>query len=104
MAKTKSGKAPTKSEVYATLADKTGLTKKQVSGLFDAFSTLIGSSLKKGGAFVVPGLLKLTAVRKPAVPARKGVNPFTGEPTTFKARPARTVVKARPMKALKEMV
>jgi nucleoid DNA-binding protein len=67
---------------------------------------LIAADLKKGGAgvFNVPGLMKVTVVRKPATPARKGTNPFTGEPTVFKAKPARNVVKVRPLKALKEMV
>ena len=54
--------------------------------------------------FVVPGLLKLKVVRRPATKAKQGVNPFTKEPMTIKAKPARNVVRAVPMKALKEMV
>ncbi|MBN2581949.1 MAG: HU family DNA-binding protein, partial [Planctomycetes bacterium] len=59
---------------------------------------------KKGpGMFVVPGLMKIVVVQKPAVKARKGINPFTKQEQMFKAKPARRVVKVRPMKALKDM-
>ena len=72
-------KQATKSEIYALLAEKTKLSKKQISEVFDAMRELIGKDLgKKGpGIFVVPGLLKLKIVDKPATKARPGVNPFT---------------------------
>ena len=60
--------------------------------------------LKKTGAFVVPGLAKFIVIKKPATKARRGINPFTKEPTTFKARPARKIVRARPVKAVKDAV
>ena len=71
-----------------------------------SLTELIGNELgKKGpGLFVVPGLLKLKVVRKPATKAKTGINPFTKEPMTYKAKPARNVVKALPLKSLKEMV
>lgn len=99
-------KAPTKSEVLSAIAEKTELTKKQVNAVFDELGELIGKNLSKRGpgAFTVPGLMKVTAVRKPATKARKGINPFTGEETMFKAKPARTVVKIRPLKGLKDRV
>ncbi len=99
-------KPATKAEIYTALADKTGIAKKEVSAIFDALSELIAKELgKKGpGQFVVPGLLKLKVVRKPATKAKQGVNPFTKEPMTIKAKPARNVVKAIPTKALKELV
>jgi nucleoid DNA-binding protein len=92
--------------VYSTLAETTGLGKKEVAAVFSALSALIAKELgKKGpGQFVVPDLLKLKVVRKPATKARPGTNPFTGEPMTIWAKPARNVVRALPMKALKEMV
>ena len=100
-----SGKLTTKSETYSYLADKTGLAKKEVGGVFDALSGLIKRDLKKGpGIFSVPGLMKIKVVRKPASKARKGVNPFTGEEMTFKAKPARNVVKVLALKGLKDMV
>ena len=82
------------------------MEKKQIAGVFAALGELIGKELgKKGpGQFVVPGLLKLKVVRKPATKAKPGRNPFTGEAITIKAKPARNVVRAMPMKALKEMV
>jgi nucleoid DNA-binding protein len=92
--------------IYSTLAEPTGLGKKEVAAVFSALGALIAKELgKKGpGQFVVPGLLKLKVVRKPATKARPGKNPFTGEPMTIQAKPARNVVRALPMKALKEMV
>lgn len=99
-------KAATKAEIYTSLAEKTGLPKKDVAKLFDTLGELINKELgKKGpGQFVIPGLLKLKVVRKPATKAKPGINPFTKEPITIKAKPARNVVKAIPMKALKELV
>jgi nucleoid DNA-binding protein len=99
-------KAATKADIYGDIAEKSTLTKKQVSAVFDAMIELIGKELgKKGpGLFQIPGLLKLKVVRKPATKAKQGINPFTKEPMTIKAKPARNVVKAVPMKALKELV
>jgi len=96
----------TKGEILTILAESTGLSRKEVSTVFANMSELIGKDLgKKGcGMFTVPGLLKIRCVNKPATKARKGINPFTGEETTFKAKPARNVVKVRPLKALKDMV
>lgn len=95
----------TKSQIMAELASSTGLSKREVGNVFDNLEALMGHDLTKGpGVFQVPGLLKLMVIKKKAVPARKGVNPFTGEETMFKAKPARNVVKARPLKALKDMV
>jgi nucleoid DNA-binding protein len=54
--------------------------------------------------FTIPGLCKIVVQRKPATKERQGINPFTGEETTFKAKPARNVIKVRPLKNLKDMV
>ena len=99
-------KPASKSEVFSTLAEKTGLSRKQVGAVFDALSDAIGKDLSKRGpgVFVVPGLLKLKVVRKPATKEREGLNPFTGEKMIFKAKPARNVVKAIALKRLKQMV
>lgn len=102
----KSIKEPmTKSTLYATIAERTDLQKKQVAAVFEELATIINGHVKRNGAgvFTLPGLLKIKVVRKPATKARKGINPFTGEPTVFKAKPARNVVKAQPLKALKDM-
>jgi nucleoid DNA-binding protein len=98
----KKGGAPTKSEVLTQISKDTGLSRKQVGGVFDSLSGVIKKSLRGGGLFTVPGLMKLKVVKKPATKAREGVNPFTGEKMTFKAKPARKVLKARPVKAAKD--
>jgi nucleoid DNA-binding protein len=99
-------KAPTKSEILRTLAEQNDLTRAQVVGVFDSLSALIAKNLKKSGPqnFTIPGLCKIVVQRKPATRARKGINPFTKEEQVFKAKPARNVVKIRPVKALKDMV
>ncbi len=98
-------KAMTKSAVQQEVAKTTGLTRAQVGHVFETLSNLIKRELKKGpGVFTVPGLLKLRLVRKPATKARKGRNPFTGEETMFKPKPARNIVRARPLKSLNDMV
>ena len=100
-------KAPmTKSAMLDQIAQNTGLARKQVSAVFDELATLIESHLKKGsaGQFTFPGLMKIEVKRIPATKARKGINPFTGEETVFKAKPARNVVKIRALKKVKDMV
>ena len=98
-------KAPTKSEILTRVAETTELSRKQVASVFEALSGEIGNAVgKKGnGVFAVPGLMKITVIQKPATKARKGINPFTKEETTFKAKPARRVIKIRPLKSLKDM-
>ncbi len=99
-------KTRTKSEVFSIISDNTGLTRKQVSEVFDVTKQIIAKDLKKSGPEVVNlgGMMKVIVQRKPATKSRKGINPFTGEPTVFKAKPARNVIKVRPLKAIKELV
>ena len=99
-------KPTTKAETFTYIADKTGLTKKDVGAVFDSLNTLIKRDLRRSGpgVYTVPGLMKIKVVRKPATKARKGTNPFTGEPMTFKTKPASNVVKVLALKALKDMV
>ena len=99
-------KAATKTEVYAALAEKSELTKKQIGTVLDALSEFIKSQIgKKGpGIFVLPGLLKIKKRVRPAQGERKGRNPKTGEEMIIKAKPAKTVVRVLPLKNLKEMV
>ncbi len=99
-------KAMTKSALFQEIANSTKLTRKQVSEVFDALAKLVTRELgKKGpGTFTLPGMAKLKLVRKPATKARQGINPFTKQPQMFKAKPARNVVRIRPLKALNEKV
>lgn len=94
----------TKSQMLTSIAESTGLAKKDVSAVMDELELLIERSIKKRsiGEFTLPGLMKIMTVKKPARKARKGINPFTGEETMFKAKPASVAVKVRPLKKLKE--
>jgi len=98
-------KPRSKSEVYAGIAETTGLTRKQVASVFDSKAGRIKKDLGKGpGLFTAPGLMKIKVVKKPATKARKMISPFTGEEITVKAKPARKAVKVLALKGLKAMV
>jgi nucleoid DNA-binding protein len=97
--------AMNKTALYSAIADLTEVAKKDVGKVFDALSNVVEAHIKKNaaGTFTLPGLFKVKTVRKPATKARKGINPFTGEETVFKAKPARTVVKVQALKKVKDM-
>ena len=99
-------KPMTKTAITSEISENTGLTKKQVTSVFEELGVLIERHIMKRspGKFTMPGLLKIEVKRKPATKARKGINPFTGQETIFKAKPARNVVKVRPLKKVKDMV
>ena len=101
----KSAKPATKSEILACIAEATQLSRKQVASVLDALTAQIKAAVgKKGpGVFALPGLAKITVITKPATPKRKGINPFTKQEQVFAAKPARKVIKVRPLKALKDM-
>lgn len=80
------------------------MTRKDVKGVLETLVKIGHKELKKNGAFVVPGFAKFVVIKKPATKARKGINPFTKEPTVFKAKPARKIIRARPVKAAKDAV
>ena len=94
----------TKTQIVASIAESTSLSKKQVGDVMNELESLMERSLKKRavGEFTLPGLMKITTVKKPAKKARKGINPFTGAETTFKAKPASVAVKVRPLKKMKD--
>lgn len=93
-----------KTELLGALADDTGLSKKEVGAVFDSLLDVMKRHLNGPGIFVLPGLLKVLLIKKPAVKARKGINPFTKEEVMFKAKPARKVVKIKALKKLKDVV
>jgi nucleoid DNA-binding protein len=99
-------KARSQGEVFGTIAQHVGIHRRDVAAVFHVMGPMIKADLSKSGAgvFKVPGLMRITVQRKPATKAREGINPFTKEPMTFKAKPARNVVRVRPLKALKAMV
>ena len=98
------GNRMSKSEFLAALAEKTGLNKKQASSAIEAVGSIVTEQLKHSGEVTIPGLIKLNVSEKAATPEHEGINPFTKQPTIIKAKPARKVVKARPVKALKDSV
>ena len=99
-------KRMSKTQFVTTLAEKSGLTKKQASSALDTINAMVAQQLgKRGpGEVLIPGLLKLMIVDKPATPQHEGVNPFTREPMTYKAKAARKVIKVRPLQALKDAI
>jgi nucleoid DNA-binding protein len=94
----------TKSQLIEKIAAANDISKKEVKGVLETLASIGYKELKKTGAFLVPGFAKFVVIKKPATKARKGTNPFTGEPMTFKAKPARKIVRARPVKAAKDAV
>ena len=92
-----------KTQILTEIAENTGLSKKEVASVLDELGILMERHIKKRacGEFMMPGLFKIVTKRVPAKKARKGINPFTGEETMFKAKPARTDVKIRPLAKLK---
>jgi DNA-binding protein HU-beta len=99
-------KLMSKSELIQKIADQhpNGLSRKDIKGVIESLADVGYKELKKAGAFFVPGFAKFVVIKKPATKARKGINPFTKEPTIFKAKPARKVIRARPVKAVKDAV
>lgn len=95
-----------KSGIIKAITDMSGVGKKEVVAVLDNFTQIIEAHVKSRGPgkFVMPGVLKITVVKKPARPARKGRNPFTGEEIMFKAKPAYKALKIKALKKLKEMV
>merc|ERR1711979_27969 len=94
----------TATAAYSSVAETTGLKTKDVKSVIEGLVAVAADELKKSGSFKLAGALNMKLKKKPATPARKGVNPFTKEPCVFKAKPASKTVRALAMKKLKEMV
>ena len=95
----------TKGGIVKAIMDMTGIAKKDATSVLEALGTVIELHVKSRGPgkFTLPGLLKINVVKRAAKPARKGINPFTGEEVMFKAKPAHKVVKIKALRKLKEM-
>jgi DNA-binding protein HU-beta len=94
----------TKSQLIEKISTSHEMAKRDVKAVLETLADVGYKELKKAGVFVLPGFAKFVVIKKPATKARKGTNPFTGEPMTFKAKPARKIVRARPVKAVKAAV
>jgi nucleoid DNA-binding protein len=99
-------KLMSKSELIQKISEHhpNNITRTDVKGVIESLAEIGYKELKRTGAFLVPGFAKFVVVKKPATKARKGINPFTKEPTIFKAKPARKIIRARPVKAAKDAV
>ena len=99
-------KPMSKSDLISKLAEENAdkLSRKDVKSVLETLASVGYKELKKAGVFLVPGFAKFVVIKKPATKARKGTNPFNGEPMMFKAKPARKIVRARPVKAAKDAV
>ena len=99
-------KRMSKTQFVASLAKDSGLSRKQINSVLDSLNTKVAQQLSKRGPgeVLIPGLLKLTTVNKPATTQHEGVNSFTREPMTYKAKAARRIIKVRALKALKDAV
>jgi DNA-binding protein HU-beta len=100
------GRFMSKSELIQKIATELSknMTRRDVKAVIESLATIGYKELNKSGAFVVPGFAKFVVIKKPATKERAGINPFTKEPTMFKAKPARKIIKARPVKAAKDAV
>ena len=95
----------TKSQLVEKISEShSEMSKRDIKGVIETLANVGYKELKKAGIFVVPGFAKFVVVKKPATKAREGTNPFTGEKMMFKAKPARKIVRARPVKAIKDAV
>jgi DNA-binding protein HU-beta len=97
-------KPMTKSELIKQIAEHSDLKNNDVKAVLATLAIIGYRELKKTSSFIVPGFAKFVVLKKPATKERKGINPFTKEPTVFKARPARKIIRARPVKAAKDAV
>ncbi|RJP51013.1 MAG: hypothetical protein C4583_09470 [Anaerolineaceae bacterium] len=99
-------KRMSKSQFVTILAEKSGLNKNQATSALDTINAMVAEQLGKGGPgeVLIPGLLRLKVVDKPATPQHEGVNPFTKEPMIYKAKPAHKVIRVMILKTLKDAV
>jgi nucleoid DNA-binding protein len=99
-------KTLSKSEILNAIGEAIGdeVSRKQVKEVVETLVAVGHKELKKSGVFVLPGFAKFVVVKKPARPAREGINPFTKEQQVFAAKPASKTVRARPVKAVKDAV
>jgi len=97
-------KSISKSQLIQKIVDQHEMARKDVKAVIETLASIGYKELSRSGVFVLPGFAKFVVIKKPATKERTGINPFTKEPMTFKAKPARKIVRARPVKAIKVAV
>jgi len=102
----KKNKPLSKSAILQAVSEAVGeeVSRKHVKQVVETLVSVGHKELKKNGLFVLPGFAKFVVVKKPARPAREGINPFTKQKQKFAAKPASKAVRARPVKAIKDAV
>merc|ERR1712217_391301 len=95
-------KAMSKGTLLKTIATEQGIKSSTCSQVFNSFVSIATKEVKKTGVFAIPGLCRIKTRTKPATKA--GVRVIFGKETKVKAKPAKTVVKAYPVAALKKQI
>jgi DNA-binding protein HU-beta len=96
--------AMNKSQLIEAISESSEVSKNDVKAVIEHMATVGYKELNESGEFTIPGFVKFSVVKKPAVEARMGVNPFTKEPMEFAAKPASKTIKAKPLKVAKDAV
>lgn len=96
----------TKQKLLQYLSKKSGITKKNVDLIFKELLNAIREHMQEGGPekFILPGIFKITTKNVPAQEEKTGINPFTKEKMTFKAKAATKKIKIKALKDLKDIV
>lgn len=88
--------------ITALQAKNPSLTKNDINNTLESMLEIIINGLKVGGKASIPGIVKFSAVKKPATPERQGMNPFSKKMVTFAAKPESTKIKVSQAKVIKE--
>ncbi|MBF0441022.1 MAG: HU family DNA-binding protein [Oligoflexales bacterium] len=97
-------KPKTKTQMIGEISKRRGLPRKEIASIFEDVEEIIKVELGRHKKFNFMGLVKMIEKKRPATKERKGINPFTGQETVFKAKPASKTVRAVALKRLKDMV
>ncbi len=94
-----------KSQILNELSARASITRKQASSVVQELGSIIGRHIGKNGPgmFVLPGMLKISTKKKPAVKAGLRKHPITGDMIQGKAKPASVTVRVRALKKLKDL-
>merc|ERR1712093_965385 len=95
-------KAMTKGALLKAIATEHGLKTKACSNVLNSLVTVATKEVKKTGVVTIPGICRIKTRSRPATKAR--VVMMFGEERKVKAKPAKTVVKAYPVAALKQQI
>merc|ERR1712066_780099 len=98
----KAVKAMPKSGIAKSIAEEHGLKQGECAKIIDSLAAIATKEVKNTGKFVLPGVSMLKTRVKPATKA--GKREMFGKTVVVKAKPAKTVVKAFPVAAIKKSI